>query len=163
LSPSSGNIFYQGQSIVGKRPDELLASGIATITGRPRDFCQPDGGRKSHARRFFAQGQSGDRRGQRKGFLSFSRGSKERLWQNAGTLSGGEQQMLAIGRALMSRPKIFLLDEPSLGLAPQIYRENFRDYPKSEPWTAPLFLLVEQNAILAMEIAQHAIVLEVGR
>jgi len=87
---------------------------------------------------------------------------KERLNQLAGTLSGGEQQMLAIGRALMGAPQILLLDEPSLGLAPNIVQEIFRIIKQiNEEGTS--ILLVEQNAHMALEIAHYAYVLENGR
>ena len=86
---------------------------------------------------------------------------KERRAQLAGTLSGGERQMLAIGRALMSRPKLLMLDEPSLGLAPLIVREIFRIIELRE--TGVTILLVEQNARAALEVADHGYVLETGR
>jgi branched-chain amino acid transport system ATP-binding protein len=86
---------------------------------------------------------------------------RERIKQNAGTLSGGEQQMLAIGRALMSRPKLLLLDEPSLGLAPNLVAEIFRIILDINQ-TGTTVLLVEQNAHRALEIAHRAYVLETG-
>ena len=86
---------------------------------------------------------------------------KERITQNAGTLSGGEQQMLAIGRALMSRPKLLLLDEPSLGLAPNLVQEIFRIVIDLNQGGTTV-LLVEQNAHKALEIAHRAYVLETG-
>jgi branched-chain amino acid transport system ATP-binding protein len=87
---------------------------------------------------------------------------KERLWQNAGTLSGGEQQMLAMARALMSRPQLLLLDEPSLGLAPQVIERIFETIVKVNQ-TGMTILLVEQNALLALEVAHDAVVLETGK
>jgi branched-chain amino acid transport system ATP-binding protein len=86
---------------------------------------------------------------------------KERIKQNAGTLSGGEQQMLAIGRAMMSRPKLLLLDEPSLGLAPNLVMEIFRIVTELNA-AGTTILLVEQNANRALEIANRAYVLETG-
>ena len=87
---------------------------------------------------------------------------RERSWQKGGTLSGGEQQMLAVGRALMSRPDLVMLDEPSLGLAPLLVREIFDIILKINA-EGKTVLLVEQNALAALSIAQYAYVLEVGR
>ena len=87
----------------------------------------------------------------------------ERLDQHAGTLSGGEQQMLALGRALMSRPKLLLLDEPSLGLAPLVTREIFRIVAELNEQDGLTVLVVEQNAAIALEVAAYAYVLEVGK
>ena len=87
---------------------------------------------------------------------------EERNWQMAGTLSGGEQQMLALGRALMSRPKLMMMDEPSLGLAPLVIREIF-NIIRSINENGTTVLLVEQNANMALKVAHHAYVLETGR
>jgi len=87
----------------------------------------------------------------------------ERRWQQAGTLSGGEQQMLAVSRALMLRPKLLLLDEPSFGLAPLIVREIFRTMRQINKDEKVSMLLVEQNAALALDLADHAYLLETGR
>jgi len=87
----------------------------------------------------------------------------ERRWQQAGTLSGGEQQMLAVSRALMLRPKLLLLDEPSFGLAPLIVREIFRTMRQINKDEKVSMLLVEQNASLALDLADHAYLLETGR
>jgi branched-chain amino acid transport system ATP-binding protein len=88
---------------------------------------------------------------------------KERHKQQAGTLSGGEQQMLAVGRALMLRPRLLLLDEPSFGLAPLIVAELFAILRRVNEETNVAMLIVEQNAALALELAEHAYVLETGR
>ena len=87
---------------------------------------------------------------------------RERHWQKGGTLSGGEQQMLAVGRALMSRPDLLMLDEPSLGLAPILVEEIFRIIKKLNEEEGKTILLIEQNAYAALNIAHHAYILEVG-
>ena len=87
---------------------------------------------------------------------------RERLWQKGGTLSGGEQQMLAVGRAMMCRPELIMLDEPSLGLAPILVKELFRIILQINE-TGTTVLLIEQNALAALSIAHYAYVLEVGR
>ena len=88
---------------------------------------------------------------------------KERLKQNAGTLSGGEQQMLAIGRSFMSRPKLLMLDEPSLGIAPILVQEIFKTIKKINQTQGMTILLVEQNANQALKLADYAYVLETGK
>jgi branched-chain amino acid transport system ATP-binding protein len=88
---------------------------------------------------------------------------KERLRQQAGTLSGGEQQMLAVSRALMLRPRLLLLDEPSFGLAPRIVQELFAIFGEINKAEGTSMLLVEQNASLALKLADHAYLLETGR
>jgi branched-chain amino acid transport system ATP-binding protein len=87
----------------------------------------------------------------------------ERAGSDAGTLSGGEQQMLAVGRALMARPRLLLLDEPSLGLAPLVTRRLFETLPVLREHWGVAMLVVEQNANLALQVADHAVVLESGR
>ena len=95
-------------------------------------------------------------------YVNFPR-LKERRTQQAGTLSGGEQQMLAVGRALMQRPRLLLLDEPSFGLAPLIVEELFAILRRINAETGVAMLIVEQNAALALELAEHAYLLETGR
>ncbi|MGA8399749.1 MAG: ABC transporter ATP-binding protein [Stellaceae bacterium] len=95
-------------------------------------------------------------------YVNFPR-LKERHTQQAGTLSGGEQQMLAVGRALMLRPRLLLLDEPSFGLAPLIVEELFTILRRINEETGVAMLVVEQNAALALELAEHAYLLETGR
>ena len=95
-------------------------------------------------------------------YVNFPR-LKERRTQQAGTLSGGEQQMLAVGRALMLRPRLLLLDEPSFGLAPLIVEELFAILRRINAETGVAMLIVEQNAALALELAEHAYLLETGR
>ena len=161
LTAKTGRIIYQGQDITHLPPHEIVKRGIAH---------SPEGRRILARQTVLTNLQLGAyTRSDRLGVKSdieeqwqlFPRLS-ERREQLAGTLSGGEQQMLAIARALMSRPKLLLLDEPSLGLAPQIVREIFSIIRKLNE-SGVTILLVEQNANLALETANRGSVLEAGR
>ena len=161
LTAKTGRIIYQGQDITHLPPHEIVKRGIAH---------SPEGRRILARQTVLTNLQLGAyTRSDRLGVKSdieeqwqlFPRLS-ERREQLAGTLSGGEQQMLAIARALMSRPKLLLLDEPSLGLAPQIVREIFSIIRKLNK-SGVTILLVEQNANLALETANRGYVLEAGR
>ena len=161
LTAKTGRIIYQGQDITHLPPHEIVKRGIAH---------SPEGRRILARQTVLTNLQLGAyTRSDRLGVKSdieeqwqlFPRLS-ERREQLAGTLSGGEQQMLAIARALMSRPKLLLLDEPSLGLAPQIVREIFSIIRKLNE-SGVTILLVEQNANLALETANRGYVLEAGR
>jgi branched-chain amino acid transport system ATP-binding protein len=161
LTAKTGRIIYQGQDITHLPPHEIVKRGIAH---------SPEGRRILARQTVLTNLQLGAyTRSDRLGVKSdieeqwqlFPRLS-ERREQLAGTLSGGEQQMLAIARALMSRPKLLLLDEPSLGLAPQIVREIFSIIRKLNE-SGVTILLVEQNAHLALETANRGYVLAAGR
>ncbi len=161
LTAKTGRIIYQGQDITHLPPHEIVKRGIAH---------SPEGRRILDRQTVLTNLQLGAyTRSDRLGVKSdieeqwqlFPRLS-ERREQLAGTLSGGEQQMLAIARALMSRPKLLLLDEPSLGLAPQIVREIFSIIRKLNE-SGVTILLVEQNANLALETANRGYVLAAGR
>lgn len=155
-----GKIFFEGQNILGKTPEFLVGAGIA--------MC-PEGRRILPHLTVMENLMLGayirnDREGIAKDldwvFELFPR-LKERTWQKGGTLSGGEQQMLALGRALMSRPKLLMLDEPSLGLAPLLVKEVF-EIIRTINAEGKTVLLVEQNAFAALKVANYAYVLEVG-
>lgn len=161
LTAKTGRIIYQGQDITHLPPHEIVKRGIAhspegrRILARQTVLTNLQLGAYTRSDRL---GVKSDIEEQWRLFPRLS----ERREQLAGTLSGGEQQMLAIARALMSRPKLLLLDEPSLGLAPQIVREIFsiiRQLNKS----GVTILLVEQNANLALETANRGYVLAAGR
>lgn len=161
LRSRSGRILYDGQDISRARPDQVVQLGIAQCPEGRRVLARQTvadnlllGAYIRHDRAAIA----GDLDAQ---FATFPR-LAERRTQLAGTLSGGEQQMLAIARALMSRPRLLLLDEPSLGLAPIIVREIFAIIRRLHE-SGVTILLVEQNANLALQNADRGYVLEAGR
>jgi branched-chain amino acid transport system ATP-binding protein len=161
LTAKTGRIIYQGQDITLLPPHEIVKRGIAhspegrRILARQTVLTNLQLGAYTRSDRL---GVKSDIEEQLQRFPRLS----ERREQLAGTLSGGEQQMLAIARALMSRPKLLLLDEPSLGLAPQIVREIFSIIRKLNE-SGVTILLVEQNANLALETANRGYVLAAGR
>lgn len=160
INPRQGKLIYQGKDITNLRPDQVVKMGIAQspegrrILSRQTILTNLELGAYSRSDRL------GIKTDIEKQFITFPR-LAERKHQLAGTLSGGEQQMLAIARAVMSRPQLLLLDEPSLGLAPQIVREIFSVIRQLNQ-SGVTILLVEQNANLALEIADRGYVLEAG-
>lgn len=161
LKPRSGKVLFAGQDITGKQTHRIVASGIIQVPEGRQIFSQlsvADNLRLGAYQRRDANGIEQDRQW----VFSLFPILGERQKQVAGTLSGGEQQMLAIGRALMGRPQLLLLDEPSLGLAPVVTDLIFDVILKLREQGMTI-LLVEQNAYQALEIADRAYVLETGK
>lgn len=161
LKPKAGSITFLGQSIAGVRAHEIVKKGISQVPEGRRVFAEMTVMENLDLGAFVRKDKAGIQQDLKHVFELFPR-LEERKNQSAGTLSGGEQQMLAMGRALMSRPKLLLLDEPSMGLAPLLIKEIFNiivDINKS----GTTVLLVEQNANMALSIANRAYVLETGR
>ena len=161
LKPKTGSITFLGQNIEGVRAHEIVKKGISQVPEGRRVFAEMTVMENLDLGAFVRKDKAGIQQDLKHVFELFPR-LEERKNQSAGTLSGGEQQMLAMGRAIMSRPKLLLLDEPSMGLAPLLIKEIFNiivDINKS----GTTVLLVEQNANMALSIANRAYVLETGR
>lgn len=161
LNPRRGQLFYQGQEITQARPDQVVKLGIAQSPEGRRVLTRQTVLDNLLLGAYTRSDRLGIKSDLERQWLIFPR-LAERRNQLAGTLSGGEQQMLAIARAVMSKPKLLLLDEPSLGLAPQIVREIFSVLRQLNE-TGVTILLVEQNATLALQTALRGYVLEAGQ
>lgn len=161
LAPKAGTITFLGADITGKKAHEIVKDGISQVPEGRRVFAEMTVLENLELGAFTRTDKAGVASDLEMVFARFPR-LKERRAQLAGTLSGGEQQMLAMGRALMSRPKLLLLDEPSMGLAPLLIREIF-DIIVDINKEGTTVLLVEQNANMALSIASRAYVLETGR
>jgi branched-chain amino acid transport system ATP-binding protein len=160
--PATGELLFRGQSLGRLTLEERVQNGIALVPEQRALFgtMPVEDNLQLGAWRRVRQGAKDSADDLDRVFTLFPR-LKERRAQLAGTLSGGERQMLAVGRALMSRPDLLMLDEPSLGLAPLIVREIF-NIIESLRTTGVTILLVEQNARAALEVADHGYVLEMG-
>ncbi|MET1079107.1 MAG: ABC transporter ATP-binding protein [Pseudomonas sp.] len=157
---ASGSIRYQGEELVGLDSCDIMRRSIAVVPEGRRVFARLTVEENLAMGGFF--GTKADNQEQMDKVLHLFPRLKERFAQRAGTMSGGEQQMLAIGRALMSKPKLLLLDEPSLGLAPIIIQQIFDIIEQLRKDGVTVFL-VEQNANQALKLADRAYVLENGR
>lgn len=157
-----GTIKYRGKKINNQSAGSIVKTGICQVPEGRRVF--PD--LTTHENLLVGAFTRKDRRGVRAGFekiLEYFPPLRKRLHLKAGYLSGGEQQMLVIGRALMGRPSLLMLDEPSLGLAPIIVREIFKIIEKINTEESISILLIEQNANMALNIARHGYIMENGR
>ena len=156
----TGSISWKGKNIFGLLPEEILMSGVALCPEGRRIFPQLTVLENLKLGGYSRKDKSGLEESIERGFKLFPR-LKERAWQKGGTLSGGEQQMLALARALMSDPELIMMDEPSLGLAPLLVQEVF-DIIREINKEGKTILLVEQNAFGALKVADYAYVLKVG-
>lgn len=160
LRPRSGKIFFENVDITGKRADLISQMGLVQVP-EGRLIIAPMTVQENLEMGAYKRSDSEIQADIEKVFERFPR-LKERRKQKAGSLSGGEQQMLAVGRALMMRPKLMMLDEPSMGLAPMLVNEVFQIIQDIKTQGTTI-LLVEQNARKALQVADYAYVLERGR
>src|SRR5215813_2446200 len=163
LNPiARGEIWFDGQRIDGLPTDQIVARGVAMVPEGRHVYPYMNVRDNLLMGAFLRSDRSAIRSDLKRIFERFPR-LEERLYQLGGTLSGGEQQMVAIARALMARPKLLLLDEPSLGLAPQLVREIAKAITTINREDRVSVVLVEQNSRLALKISARGYVLETGR
>jgi branched-chain amino acid transport system ATP-binding protein len=162
VKSASGRILFDGQDITGLPPHEIVRRGLAHSPEGRLVFANLTVLENLHMGAYLQRDARWIASELDHVFTMFPR-LRERRDQAAGTLSGGEQQMLAIGRALMSRPRFLMLDEPSLGIAPLLVKEIFARLVELNRERSLPILLVEQNAHLALEVSSHGYVLETGR
>jgi len=159
---TKGQIRFNGASIAGRATEDIVRLGIAHVPQGRGTFVRQTVEENLEIGAMTRNGRAAIAADIERVFGYFPR-LRERRRQQAGTLSGGEQQMLAVGRALMLRPKLMLLDEPSFGLAPLIVQELFEILRTMNRSDGVSMLIVEQNAALALDLADHAFLLETGR
>jgi branched-chain amino acid transport system ATP-binding protein len=159
---TEGDVVFQGRSIRGQATESIVRLGFAHVPEGRGTFTTLTVDENLRIAAYTRSDKAAVKRDLDMVFEYFPR-LRERIQQQAGTLSGGEQQMLAISRALMLGPRVMLLDEPSFGLAPLIVQEIFRIMRRINTEAKCSMLLVEQNAALALDLADHAYVLETGR
>ncbi|WP_119418831.1 ABC transporter ATP-binding protein [Desertibaculum subflavum] len=161
LKPRRGRIALKDREITGRAPDQVVQAGVALVPENRLVFPQMSVRENLTAGAYLRRDRAGIAADMERMFQRFPR-LKEREGQLAGTLSGGEQQMLSVARALMSRPRLLLMDEPSLGLAPLVVEEIFRIVTELNRDGTTIFL-VEQNAHMALKVAHHFYLMEQGR
>jgi branched-chain amino acid transport system ATP-binding protein len=160
LRPKAGRMLFNGKDLAAVAPDQIVRMGIVHVPEGRHIFPTLTVRENLEMGAYTRNNKEEIAQSMDRVFSSFPR-LRERLSQLGGTLSGGEQQMLAVGRAIMSRPKLLLLDEPSMGLSPILVEEIFKIIKEiNEQGTA--ILLVEQNAFMALQVARRAYVLETG-
>ncbi len=161
VKAQKGSIRFEGRELKGLAPHSVIRSGITLVPEGRRVFTNLSVLENLKMGAYFRQDREGVGEDMEWLFSTFPR-LEERLYQQAGTLSGGEQQMLALGRALMGRPRLLMLDEPSLGLSPRLVREVFTVMRQIHE-RGTTILLVEQNANAALRLAHYGYVLETGQ
>ncbi|MHB1393892.1 MAG: ABC transporter ATP-binding protein [Clostridia bacterium] len=161
VKPKQGAISYMGKNLLDMKTQDMVKNGIALVPEGRRVFANLSVLENLKIGAFARNDEKGIKEDMEWVYTLFPR-LKERTWQLSGTLSGGEQQMLAVGRALMSRPKLMMMDEPSLGLAPLIVKDIFKIIKEVNKQGVTI-LLIEQNANAALHIADTGYVMETGR
>ena len=162
LTPRAGRVFLDGKETTGVPPHRIVGRGVAHVPEGRRIFTGLTVRENLEMGAYVVRDKKATAERLERVFALFPR-LRERIAQMGGTLSGGEQQMLAIGRAMMARPRLLLLDEPSLGIAPLLVQEIFREIARINHEDGTTILLVEQNAHMALSLASRGYVLETGR
>ena len=161
VNPTSGSVYIDGQNVDGWTTAERVSAGVSMVPENRRLFKRMTVRENLEIGAYLRQDKENLEEDMERIFGMFPR-VKERLNQKAGTLSGGEQQMVAMGRALMARPKVLLMDEPSMGLAPVLVAQNFEIIQQINDAGTTVFM-VEQNANMALSIADRGYVLQTGQ
>lgn len=161
IKNKKGSIKFEGRELIKSRTDEIVKQGIIQVPEGRKIFAKLSVEENLIMGAYLRKDSEGVKQDMQKVYTMFPR-LEERRKQSGGTLSGGEQQMLALGRALMSRPRLLMLDEPSMGLAPIIVEQIFASIKEMNEQQGLTILLVEQNANLALSIAHRGYVLETG-